>query len=417
MKAWIERYCREHPESVAEFWRIVRFSITGGVSSLIHYGVYCLALLWMGVAEAYTIGYLVGLMCNYILTTFFTFQRHPSSGNAFGFVGIRVINYLLEIFLLETFLWLGLGEFVAPIAVMTIVVPINFLLLRYVFIHTKKHILFVREKGQMCYNIIQYGHVYAWAREHNKRIFSLCFAYKYQYFNICRTRGHNILTYAMVKLLTELSLMPVVSVENLLATEEEKDEALNRYAIMVVTGRHIRFFDLFEKYLLDIRHLFAFHDAIERQVAQLLAPYFSDERNILLGVHIRRGDDDNFLGGSYYYQDDVFIDAIRQFQAINTDRHIVAVVCGNVSLNKISFLEALPDITFVFPDGSPADDLCTLSHCDCLMGPPSFYSLVASMYHNVPLRFITNIHESFTKTDFHPFLYQLRHFDKYLIPS
>ena len=417
MKKRIERYFQEHPERLADFWRLVRFGITGGVSSLIHYGAYCVALMWTGIATAYTIGYLVGLVCNYVLTTFFTFQRHPSRGNALGFVGSHIINYLLEILLLEAFLWMGLGELIAPIAVMIIVVPINFLLLRYVFIHAKKHILFVHDKGQMCNNIIQYGHVYSWAREHKACVFSLRFAYKYRHFHICRTAGHNFFTHATVKMLAKLHLILVVTFENLFATEEEKDEALNRHPIMVFTGWQIRFFDLFEKYLSDIRRLFAFHASIERQATRLLAPYRRDDGNVLLGVHIRRGDYDRVLGGKYYYEDDVFIDAIRQFQALHTEHHVVAVVCGNVRLNKRGLRKALPNVTFVFPDSAPADDLCALSHCDYLMGPPSSYSLVASMYHDVPLHFITEARQPFTLNDFHSFLYQLRHFDNHFIPS
>ena len=44
--------------------------------------------------------------------------------------------------------------------------------------------IFVRDKGQMCNNILQYGHVYAWAREHGQKAFSMRFAYKYRYFHI-----------------------------------------------------------------------------------------------------------------------------------------------------------------------------------------------------------------------------------------
>ena len=51
--------------------------------------------------------------------------------------------------------------------------------------------LFVRDKGRMCNNILQYGHVYAWAREHRRRSVSMRFAYKYPYFHICHTRYHN----------------------------------------------------------------------------------------------------------------------------------------------------------------------------------------------------------------------------------
>ena len=60
--------------------------------------------------------------------------------------------------------------------------------------------LFVRDKGRMCNNILQYGHVYAWAREHRRRSVSMRFAYKYPYFHICHTRYHNFVVYVLAKL-------------------------------------------------------------------------------------------------------------------------------------------------------------------------------------------------------------------------
>ena len=123
---------------LAEFWRIFRFSITGTVSSLIHYGVYCLALLYSNPTLSYSIGYMVGLVCNYGLTTFFTFRQHPSKKNAAGFVTSHIINYLLEVGLLNLFLWMHFSQWLAPVLVMIIVVPINFLILRFVFLYKKK---------------------------------------------------------------------------------------------------------------------------------------------------------------------------------------------------------------------------------------------------------------------------------------
>lgn len=59
--------------------------------------------------------------------------------------------------------------------------------------------IFATDKGRMCNNILQYGHVYAWAREHDRKSVSMRFCYKYQYFKICHTRWHNFATYALAK--------------------------------------------------------------------------------------------------------------------------------------------------------------------------------------------------------------------------
>ena len=36
----------------------------------------------------------------------------------------------------------------------------------------------------MCNNILQYGHAYAWGREHGRETVSMRFCYKYPYFAI-----------------------------------------------------------------------------------------------------------------------------------------------------------------------------------------------------------------------------------------
>lgn len=117
-----------------ELGRIVRFGITGSLSTLVHYGAYLLALLWMAPTAAYTVGYGVGLCVNYVMTTFFTFKKHPSKKNAAGFVVSHIINYLLEIGILNLFLFYGMEKRLAGILVLIVVVPINFLILRFVFV-------------------------------------------------------------------------------------------------------------------------------------------------------------------------------------------------------------------------------------------------------------------------------------------
>jgi membrane protein len=122
-----------HPQWHNGFWRVVRFGLVGTLCTALHYGVYCLFLLFANANIAYTAGYGVGLVCNYVLTTYFTFQKKPTKANAAGFVGSHVFNYLLEMVLLNLFLWAGISKWLAPILVIAIAVPINFIMLYWVF--------------------------------------------------------------------------------------------------------------------------------------------------------------------------------------------------------------------------------------------------------------------------------------------
>ncbi|MEG1622237.1 MAG: GtrA family protein [Alistipes sp.] len=110
-----------------------RFCIVGTLAAGIHYGVYYLLQHWMNVNVAYTLGYMVALVCNFFLTAYFTFHSAPSFKKVFGFGGSHLVNYFLHMVLFNLFLLLGASREIAPILVLTIAVPINFLLVRWVF--------------------------------------------------------------------------------------------------------------------------------------------------------------------------------------------------------------------------------------------------------------------------------------------
>jgi putative flippase GtrA len=115
--------------------QLIRFGIVGVVASIIHYGVYCLMLQVVGAGAtlSFTAGYAISLLCNYFMTTYFTFRSRPSSKNAVGFGFSHLINYLIEVGLLNLFLWIGIGKLIAPLVVLVVAVPINFTILHFVY--------------------------------------------------------------------------------------------------------------------------------------------------------------------------------------------------------------------------------------------------------------------------------------------
>ena len=123
-------------ERIREF---LRFCIVGVVATTVHYGVYLLLIRvakieqgwWTNVA--YSIGYLMGFVCNLWLSAHFTFKEDITVKRGIGFTLSNVVNYGLHLLFLNLFLWVGLPEQWAPVPVYCIVVPINFLLVRFVF--------------------------------------------------------------------------------------------------------------------------------------------------------------------------------------------------------------------------------------------------------------------------------------------
>lgn len=113
--------------------QIKRFIIVGIFATAIHYGIY-IALNYIMISwVAYSIGYGISFLCNFYLSSVFTFKSKATIKKGLGFGISHVINYLLHIVMLTTFIKIGVSEQLAPILVFGIVIPINFLLVRFVF--------------------------------------------------------------------------------------------------------------------------------------------------------------------------------------------------------------------------------------------------------------------------------------------
>lgn len=115
------------------FFEIIRFGIVGVIATALHYGIYWLLQSVIDVNVAYTIGYFLSFVVNYLLSAKFTFRKKKSVRNGFGFGGAHLFNYFLQIGLLNLFLWLGVSKELAPVPVYCIAIPTNFLIVRFVF--------------------------------------------------------------------------------------------------------------------------------------------------------------------------------------------------------------------------------------------------------------------------------------------
>ena len=266
--------------------------------------------------------------------------------------------------------------------------------------------LFVRDKGRMCNNILQYGHVYAWGREHHRQTMSMRFAYKYPWFHICETRYHHYLTYVFAKYGAKFGLIPVVNFDEDGKDYSHEEQLMLDSRMLVVGGWYARWYDLFLKYKPEILQLFSFKEKVKCKVAELLGT----EKSLRLGVHIRRGDYASFMDGKFFYSDEQYVHIIQQFQSLHQGESLIVYICGNdPQIEKDYYHRNLPMCEVVFPNGNPAEDLCLLSHCDYIIGAPSTFSLVATMYHDSPLYWIENPEVKLTLESFKHFDDLFRH--------
>lgn len=134
-----------------------------------------------------------------------------------------------------------------------------------------------------------------------------------------------------------------------------------------------------------IRDIFTFNTKITTPVNEIFSSI--NKENVVVGVHIRRGDYRTWLGGIYYYADEEYIKTMnhlyRQFK--ETGKNVKFLLCSNEAIDFNNF----DDLNcFIIPDSTGEKDLYALSKCDYIIGPPSSYSQWASFLGKVPVNYI-----------------------------
>ena len=76
---------------------------------------------------------MVSFVCNFFMTSIFTFRSKASFRKGIGFGSAHIVNYLLQMLFLNIVINIGIDLEIAPVVVYLIVIPINFLMVRFVF--------------------------------------------------------------------------------------------------------------------------------------------------------------------------------------------------------------------------------------------------------------------------------------------
>ena len=123
----------------------VRFLVVGNSGALIQYLLYLAFLFffkWLGkdsegwVSAAFTIGYILEMVYNYLMQAYYVFECPPQKKNLYGFLVARGINYLLQMFLLWLFTRL-MNEEAAGIAAIVLAGIVNYFVMRLFFKQAK----------------------------------------------------------------------------------------------------------------------------------------------------------------------------------------------------------------------------------------------------------------------------------------
>ena len=115
--------------------RFFRFLISGGLNTVLTYGLYLLLLQWMPYKISYTLTYVAGIVLSYVLNRVFVFQQHRGIRTALLVPAVYFAQYLLSFLIL--WLWVdcfGLNQKLGPLAVVILSLPITYLLTRFSFV-------------------------------------------------------------------------------------------------------------------------------------------------------------------------------------------------------------------------------------------------------------------------------------------
>ena len=125
--------------------------------------------------------------------------------------------------------------------------------------------------------------------------------------------------------------------------------------------------------------------------------------DILVGVHIRRGDYMTFHNGSYYFDDSVYSRYMNMLTSNPGTKKVGFFISTNEAIDPNKF----KGLNIHLLDNSLGiEDLYALSKCDFIMGPPSTFSMWASFYGSVPLKLIEDENETFSFDNFSVIRYQ-----------
>ena len=123
--------------------------------------------------------------------------------------------------------------------------------------------------------------------------------------------------------------------------------------------------------------------------------------DVLIGVHIRRGDYRKFNNGAWFYGLSDYYNKIKEVAALKmfTEKKIGFVICSDEK--QIDFNPG-NNFEIYFEERHFIVDLYLLAKCDYIIGPPSTFSIWASFYGSVPLYMIKDKEILIRNDNFHP---------------
>ncbi len=148
----------------------------------------------------------------------------------------------------------------------------------------------------------------------------------------------------------------------------------------------------------ELQRIFRPKDEIMHKAEMMIAD-IRQESDIIVGIHIRRGDYATWHNGRFFYELEDYHQFMLRIQTLYKDKRVGFFISSNENFNLDIFKGCKCSRFGKEPSGAILD-LYTLSVCDRIMDPFSSYSDWASFIGRVPLCFIENKDQQFTDDSF-----------------
>lgn len=173
---------------------------------------------------------------------------------------------------------------------------------------------------------------------------------------------------------------------------EEFVRLRERTQCLIVQGWLYRDELSFREYAQRIRECFRLIPEHETNIKRLMEQVRGAGIHLIVGLHIRRGDYKDFLGGEYYYTNEQYCEVMRKVEEHFHGKKVRWLICSNELVAE----EAFSAFDVVLGNGQIVEDMYAFANCDYIVGPPSTYTGWASFYGDKKLYFIRNTADEIT---------------------
>ncbi|MEO6327871.1 MAG: alpha-1,2-fucosyltransferase [Ginsengibacter sp.] len=225
--------------------------------------------------------------------------------------------------------------------------------------------------GQTSNRLFQHIHLDSFCRDNGIKFYNKFLWNLYQDYPNLKAQSDNKLVNYFLKGITKLPLR-TVSFDNYQQHEYYKSLIL-KSKILFCDG-WVFSHETTLKYRSIYQELF--NPAIEKSNLETLWLNKTNDNEKIVGVHIRRGDYKTYADGIYFFEDDVYIDKMKQMELSLNQNCKFIIFSNDDQLDFSKYTKLFKNI--LISNNSVVTDHYLMSKCDYIIGPPSTFSIWAS---------------------------------------